>query len=506
MTDHIDTRNLDSVAGAVYFVVGRGTEGGASDSYRLSVAGVRNSDWGDVSAVASNSGYSIGTIQVDLGQQGLRALGAASDRPLKAGEKTYVDAIIEQSSTYAQANGLKFTNDLDGLRKDLLSHGDGQGKHPSIHFIDANTRDSINKWAASSEGEQWIHQNVDYPQIKSITKDAVAMVDAYGKNIPEDRRFETICILAKTENQIPGKMAGFEKVLKDGGNYDDVVQHADKVRAAIKFYDGPKAAAIAETYETQYGSPGKKDALDRAHVKVSSSTYDPSAEKSDPDIQVALKAIGQSDHVRAHHRAGGVLRSGESGQAVSALQTDLAALGYTDGKGHPLEPDGHFGPATKTALEAFQRDHHLAADGVAGARTLDAIHRQTQAVKTPGLEHASNPDHALYMQAQKAVHDLDARQGRTSDQHSNNLAAALTVAARRDGLDRIDQVALNDDGSRAFAVQNGVPRQFAHVQTAEAVNTSMAQSTQALDTLHKKPDPAQTQSPAPQQAPSAMNL
>lgn len=32
MTDYIDTRNIDSVAGAVYFVVGRGTEGGPSDS------------------------------------------------------------------------------------------------------------------------------------------------------------------------------------------------------------------------------------------------------------------------------------------------------------------------------------------------------------------------------------------------------------------------------------------------------------------------------------------
>lgn len=505
MPDHIDTRNLDSVAGAVYFVVGKGTEGGASDSYRLSVAGVRNSDWGDVSAVASNSGYSIGTIQVDLGQQGLRALGAASDRPLKAGEQTYVDAIIGQSAAYAHAHDLKFTDDLDGLRRDLLSHGDGQGKHSSIHFIDANTRDSINKWASSNEGEQWIHQNVDYPQIKSITEDAVAMVDKYGKNIPEDRRFETICILAKTENQIPSKMPGFEKILKDGGDYDDIRQHADKLRAAVKFYDGPKAAVIAETYDARYGSPGQKEILDRAQAKVSGSTYDPSTEKNDADIQAALKAIGQSSSAHAHHRAGGVLRSGERGEAVKTLQTELGALGYADGKGHPLKPDGDFGPATKAALEAFQRDHHLAADGIAGPKTLHAI-QQAQATKTPSLDQVSNPDHALYMQAQTAVHELDARQGRTPDQYSNNLAAALTVAARRDGLNRIDQIALSEDGSRAFAVQDGLVRQFAHVQTAEAVNTSMAQSTQALDALHKRPDPAPMPSPTPQHASLAMNI
>ncbi|MHB1057920.1 MAG: XVIPCD domain-containing protein [Rhodanobacter sp.] len=506
MTDNIDTRNIDAVAGAVYFVVGRGTEGGPSDSYRLSVAGVRNSDWGDVGAVASNSGYSIGTIQVDLGQQGLRALGAASDRPLRPGEQTYVDAIIGQSSAYARANGLKFTDDLAGLRQDLLSHGDGRGKHASIHFIDADTRDSINKWASSSEGEQWIHQNIDYPQIKSITQEAVAMVDAYGRNIPEDRRFETICILAKTANQIPAKMQGFEKILKDGGDYEDIREHADKLRAAIKFYDGPKAAAIAETYETRYGAPGEKEILDRAHAKVSAPAYDPSAEKSDPDIQAALAAIGQSGHARGRHRADGMLRLGDHGQSVTALQADLAALGYTDGKGHPLKPDGDFGPATRAALEAFQHDHHLKADGVAGPKTLDAMHRQVEAAKMPGLDHAANPDHALYLQAQKAVRDLDARQGRTSDARSDNLAAALTVAARRDGLSRIDEVALSEDGSRAFAVQGGVVRQFAHVQTADAVNTPVAKSAQTLDDLHRRADPAQLRSPVPQHAPPAVNL
>jgi hypothetical protein len=58
---NIDTRNLDALAGAVYFTVGRGTEGGSA-SYRLSVAGVDRSEWGQPGAVAANSGYSIGTI------------------------------------------------------------------------------------------------------------------------------------------------------------------------------------------------------------------------------------------------------------------------------------------------------------------------------------------------------------------------------------------------------------------------------------------------------------
>jgi peptidoglycan hydrolase-like protein with peptidoglycan-binding domain len=505
MTDRIDTHNIDSTAGAVYFVVGRGTEGGPSDSYRLSVAGVRNADWGDVSAVASNSGYSIGTIQVDLGQQGLRPLGSASDRPLQPGEKTYVDAIIEQSAAYAKANGLPYTSDTAALRKDLLSHGNGEAGRTSIHFIDAHTRDSINQWASSSDGKQWIHRNVDYPQIKSITEDATAIVDKYGKNIPEDRRFETICILAKTENQIPGKIAGFEKVLENGGNYDDVLKHADALRSAVRFYDGPKAAAIAEAYDATYAQAGKKEALDRANLKVSSATYDPSSEKTDPDIQAALKAIGQSAPAHAH-QGGGALHSGSSGKAVSTLQSELTALGYTDAKGHALKADGDFGPGTKAALEAFQRDHHLTVDGVAGPKTLAAVHAQAKSGQTTSLEQTSNPDHALYVQAQKAVHELDARMGRKPDEHSDNLAAALTVAAKREGVTRIDQVVLNEDGSRAYAVQSDANhKHFAQVLTAEAVNTPVAQSSQALQAA-KAPIQAPVQQTTPQQAAPSISM
>jgi len=90
MPDNIDTRNLDATSGAVYFAVGRGTEGGPA-SYHLSIAGItrgtREPDWGEVSSVAQNSGYSLGAIQVDFGQRGTWPVGAIGDRPLAAGEK-----------------------------------------------------------------------------------------------------------------------------------------------------------------------------------------------------------------------------------------------------------------------------------------------------------------------------------------------------------------------------------------------------------------------------------
>jgi hypothetical protein len=63
------------------------------------------------------------------------------------------------------------------------------------------------------------------------------------------------------------------------------------------------------------------------------------------------------------------LRRGSRGTAVSALQRDLAALGYD------LAMDGAFGPQTAGAVRRFQTDRGLAADGIAGPRTLATLAR-----------------------------------------------------------------------------------------------------------------------------------
>jgi peptidoglycan hydrolase-like protein with peptidoglycan-binding domain len=195
-----------------------------------------------------------------------------------------------------------------------------------------------------------------------------------------------------------------------------------------------------------------------------------------------------------------VLKQDAHGQAVSKLQGNLATLGYVDAKGKALGVDGQFGPDTKRAVEAFQHDHHLTVDGKVGPQTQKALDAQIQShaksANALRLDNPANPDHALYEQARTAVHALDAHLGRKPDQQSDQLAASLTVAARHEGMSRIDAVTLSADGSRAFAVQGAADsplRQIAHVQTAQAVNTSIEQSSQGLAQLAPKPvDPALT--------------
>lgn len=63
--------------------------------------------------------------------------------------------------------------------------------------------------------------------------------------------------------------------------------------------------------------------------------------------------------------ADGTLAPGETGQAVSALQTRLGELGYWLGS-----PDGTYGQLTRQAVMAFQKAEGLGRDGVAGPATL----------------------------------------------------------------------------------------------------------------------------------------
>jgi cell wall-associated NlpC family hydrolase len=56
-------------------------------------------------------------------------------------------------------------------------------------------------------------------------------------------------------------------------------------------------------------------------------------------------------------------------ERVEELQRQLMTLGYMDFD----EPTRHYGPATKYAVELFQRQHGLQQDGIAGPQTLEMI-------------------------------------------------------------------------------------------------------------------------------------
>jgi putative chitinase len=201
------------------------------------------------------------------------------------------------------------------------------------------------------------------------------------------------------------------------------------------------------------------------------------------------------------------LKDGMSGEDVRKLQADLARLGYKDAHGNDLHTDGKFGPGTKAALESFQRDHKLDADGVAGPKTREAIaaqkHIDNQKIDKAALTNPANPDNAMFEQARKGVHAIDAAMNRTPDQASANLSAAIAAQAKKDGLSQIDHVVLSDDGSKAYAVQgdlNSPHKKMAEVQTAQAVNTPVEQSAETMaKTSQASHEATQQQQPSPPQ-------
>lgn len=70
--------------------------------------------------------------------------------------------------------------------------------------------------------------------------------------------------------------------------------------------------------------------------------------------------------------AGNSLREGDTGAAVTELQTMLKALEYYYG-----EITGHFGSLTKKAVRSFQDDNDLTVDGVAGVNTINKLRSLT---------------------------------------------------------------------------------------------------------------------------------
>nr|WP_240147854.1 XVIPCD domain-containing protein [Luteibacter yeojuensis] len=101
----------------------------------------------------------------------------------------------------------------------------------------------------------------------------------------------------------------------------------------------------------------------------------------------------------------------------------------------------------------------------------------------PRVDQPEHPDHALFRQARDGVQELDRQHQRPSDERSDRLAASLTVAAKQADLQRIDQVALNGDATRAYVVQGDPQSAFkrvAEVNTQEAMATPLEKSSQIL--------------------------
>jgi peptidoglycan hydrolase-like protein with peptidoglycan-binding domain len=217
--------------------------------------------------------------------------------------------------------------------------------------------------------------------------------------------------------------------------------------------------------------------------------------KVSPTALTVIPAPSHAQDGRHHGQSDTFMRLHDHGQAVEALQQQLSALRYSGPDGRRLRADGLFGSNTQAAIKAFQRDQHLHVDGVAGPRTLEALHR-AQLSSAVALDNPAHAGHSMYTQALRVLHELDAQRGRTPDQLSVNLAGALAAHSREEGMTQINHLVLNDDASRAYAVQgdmNSPLKRYASVDIAKAMAQPLDQSSQAWTQAHQQ----QLQTPTP---------
>ena len=218
--------------------------------------------------------------------------------------------------------------------------------------------------------------------------------------------------------------------------------------------------------------------------------------------------------------ADGMFNLGDRGVGVEALQRQLIQAGYTGKDGQPLKPDGDFGPNTKHAVEELQRAHGLEIDGKAGMRSLRALADELQngrpapklpePERAPGrFEDASLGRDPLFQSLRGHVQTMDRAMGRTPDEASDRVAAALCAECRANGLTRVDGVVLGQKGGSAqpgeyvfaYSGSSERPSDWVGVKTAEAVQTPVDQSLAKAETLQRQQameaqQMAQTQQPS----------
>lgn len=200
-------------------------------------------------------------------------------------------------------------------------------------------------------------------------------------------------------------------------------------------------------------------------------------------------ATGKAPEAHDHD---GLVRKGDRGDAVHSLQTSLAALVYTDAHGKTLKADSDFGFGTELAVKAFQREHGLQDDGLAGKDTLTAISEATTVQRdsrrdVPSMLDTRDPANGIYEQAFRCVSQLDKDHRRETGPHSQMLSGSLVSAATAAGFNRIDHVVLSDDASKAYAVQgdlNSPFKQCTDVDVVRAIQTPLTQSS-AINFLPK---------------------
>lgn len=527
----------------IYFAVGVTSESG-NKAYVLAVAGDRPST--PRLEPADNSGYSIGTLQTDLGQHYQPANPRGENVPRELVNAYQAWAASERpDSVLSEAEVAQTISDL-GRNGRQIKAQDGRA-------LDATIKSSIDGFLASDEGISWVHER-DVAQVNKLMRDVMPSLqqsEVYqNSSLDEQARLATV--VSKAYNQNETTAEGLLTGLRDDrySNFSDVSTAIDGLFPRTGDYlesgrdrallgaavvnglrnsdpESPLRAAWdlvrdnAMTNPTQLDQGANGESLAHAYPVVRNLfvEYDRA-----PQFINALNVGG----AYAHGRTSREDATRFSGSGLYAAGDDLVVWNasgkgdaYIGGTWQSINRDDlvkapgprgvidvgintptscsqllHVDPAAPQLRPAARRadvslDQSDQPSGYSGAvKPMEHMH----AVAEPAKD-------ALLLHAEAAVRRLDASTGREYDDQSACMAASAACLAKANGLSRIDHMFLSEargptqKGENLFVVQ-GAPGDPAHLRaqmkTQDAIDMPVEKSLGQLQTLNEMPQPQQS--------------
>ena len=134
-----------------------------------------------------------------------------------------------------------------------------------------------------------------------------------------------------------------------------------------------------------------------------------------------------------------MLQINSVGTEVKNMQQRLAELGYYNG-----ETDGQFGSGSRAAVEAFQKQNGLDADGIAGEATLSLLYSDQALAYVPTPVPSATPEITLLQsgsrgdqvkQLQERLKELGYYSGKTDGDFGSGTRSAVKLFQQQHGLD-----------------------------------------------------------------------